>query len=249
MQILVAICVFAIILFFLVSLFRISFYYWWIKVLIQAVLLLDPLYILVLIADLRLLPWMLLSTGIWLEIYCAGLVVSRALLIRYRPSTQAKLRRSNLAQRLMDGESDLGRIYDYTPMPWRLLLGTRPRNLEGWSRQVAFNLNWYLGEPRNWFHPLWYGVPVMVVMLIALLAQGLVYATSGSIHPGISDTDFVVSWYRFAGEQLTGITGLVVIAFHHMTSRILIDVREFRNYLGEVFGSSPISQRLNQRTR
>jgi hypothetical protein len=62
---------------------------------------------------------------------------------------RARLPHSGLIELIALGPQELSNIYSYSPWPWSLIiLGPRPRDLKGWIRLVARNLDWYLEEPK-----------------------------------------------------------------------------------------------------
>lgn len=55
-------------------------------------------------------------------------------------------------------------------MPWKFFLGPPPRSLAGGIKLLAYNLGWYLREPRTLIRPQWitYGATVVFVPLVLL---------------------------------------------------------------------------------
>lgn len=85
------------------------------------------------------------------------------------------LRSSRIAEAIASGPLELAKIYDYAPWPWSLvILGYRPKNLRGWVRLVARNLDWYLAEPRLLIRLEWVAYILCWLVYVTFALQSIV---------------------------------------------------------------------------
>ena len=109
-----------------------------------------------------------------------------ALLREYESTLPQRIRDAGLVRQLARGFDTLPDIFAYTKNPWRMLLGGRPQTTEQQLALLSNCMEWYLlPEPKAFFHPLWRGLPYVLVVLVGLAA--LVFmAASGMQRAGLS---------------------------------------------------------------
>lgn len=112
--------------------------------------------------------WLVPAALALLTMLIANWRIERALWYLASTSKQ-RIEGSAILEKLLLDPRELESIYDWTPWPWSLVfLGPRPRNLKGWVRIVAVNIDWYTGEPHRLFRFWW-------VMTVAYLFTSIAF--------------------------------------------------------------------------
>jgi hypothetical protein len=148
-----------------------------------------------------------------------------------REELRAKLEGSRIEQLLTAGPAEAASIHDYVRQPWRsIFLGHKPRDIEGITRLIALNLDWYLETPRPLLRKEWVinaiAAAIAVMGIVAFLA--LVFV--------MGDSFFTTYW----GIPLNWII-LIPVMVSTMTlsmpdtERHMLHVKALKDYLQDVF--------------
>jgi len=152
------------------------------------------------------------------------------LLREYKIRTGERLMHSGVIERLALGWEHVCEIYDHVQLPWSLFLGPRPRSLHRSVRLLAYNLDWYLLEPRSMVRPQWV-VYIITFTVMPLLALLIIWNPAGLVTTVFSG-DFV-PWLIIAEMALVIPVSWVANHYQarqHIAARLLHDemVRRMR---------------------
>ena len=152
-----------------------------------------------------------------------------------RELLREKIAKARVEQLLAAGPEEACRIYEFVREPWRtVFLGPKPKDIEGVTRLIALNLDWYLEPPRQLFRHEWsLGLGALAGLIIALASSVSLLALHA--YPAT-----VPVW---VGGFVTPYVAVLVLGlaalFAQDYERHERHIGELRNYLREVFRDVP----------
>ncbi|MBN2083523.1 hypothetical protein JW859_15115 [bacterium] len=151
----------------------------------------------------------------------------------YRERIRGKIEGSGIVEKILLGPEQLEVIYRYVPWPWAIFIGLRPRDIQGWTKLVARNLEWYLEEPKPLFRVEWVAVVVYLVISITYAV-----AMNFALHAVRSGSTTALP----SGIIPTLIIGSLPIFFglyqSHYSQRMLTGVDELKAFIRERFADA-----------
>lgn len=174
-------------------------------------------------------PQALLWVAALLFACCAAGIALREtrMLRRYEIRLGERLEQSGLVERIALGHSQLPDIHRHTPWPWRLFLGGRPQRLAGWVKLIAYNVEWYLSEPRALIRPQWLAYALLILMAVANVVLVLL-DTAGALVPGAA---YLHGLFRLSAMSTLGLIIPVSWIANHFQARQGIAARLLHDVL------------------